>query len=322
MISRRTFVVIGMAGLVSPAAAMAQRGDASPRIGCLTPTDPKNENQREFRRGLRDLGYIENQNIVLEYRFGSDRNDRLHEFAADLVRLNVNVIFTAGTEATAAARKATSTIPIVAVSGDPIGSGFAESLARPGGNTTGLAILTPELSTKWIDLGREIVPGVSRIAVLLHREDGGPQLRALEPAARLLGVQVVVLRLQGPEEIAAAFESARQARAEVIVPLSSPVLAAHRQTIVTLASRYRLPAVYEHRLFVNAGGLLSYGPNFAAIFYRAATYVDKVLRGARPAELPIEQPTKFELVINLKTAKALGLTIPPSLLLRADQVIE
>jgi putative ABC transport system substrate-binding protein len=249
----------------------------------------------------------------------------LHDLAVG--ELNVKrrlepCIFTAGTEATAAARKATSTIPIVAVNGDPMGSGFAESLARPGGNTTGLAILTPESSTKWIDLGREIVPGVSRIAVLLHREDGGPQLRALEPAARQLGVQVVVLRLQRPEEIAAAFESARQARAEVIVPLSSPVLAAHRQTIVTLASRYRLPAVYEHRLFVNAGGLLSYGPNFAAIFYRAATYVDKVLRGARPAELPIEQPTKFELVINLKTAKALGLTIPPSLLLRADQVIE
>jgi ABC-type uncharacterized transport system substrate-binding protein len=319
---RRAFLAGSAALLAAPVVAEAQHPGGLRRIGCLTPGDPASESQLAFQRGLRDLGYVEGHTIAFEYRSGSGRNERLQEFARELVGNNVDVLFTTGTEATAAARGATTTIPIVSVTGDPVGSGFVASLSRPGGNTTGLALVTPELSTKWMGLVRELVPRVSRVAVLQHREDGGRQLEALEPVAQQLGVRLIIIKLQAVEDITAAFETAVRGGAKAIILLSSPALTTRREAVAGLAAHHRLPAVYEHRQFVEGGGLLSYGPSLPTVFYRAAAYVDKILKGAKPADLPVEQPTTFELVINLKTAKALGLTIPPSLLLRADQVIE
>jgi len=224
-----------------------------------------------------------------------------------------------GTAATKAVKAAMASTPVVAVTGDPVGAGFAATLAHPGGQITGLALLSPDMSTKWIELVSEIVP---RIALLVEPEAGRNQLPAIEPAAQRLRLQLLRLDIRRPDDIAPAFEKAARQGADAIVPLSSPVFANLRERIVALAARYRLPAVYEDRLFAEAGGLLSYGPSLAAVYRRAASYVDRILKGAKPGDLPIEQPTKFELVINLKTAKALGLTIPPSVLARADEVIE
>ena len=322
---RRAFMAVIAGGLLAaPLGPEAQSVGQMPRIGWLSPgVDARAATGEESRRGRRDLGYVNGQNVRLAYRFAAGQHDRLPELAAQLVRLNVDLIVTTGTAATTAARDTTSSIPIVAVSGDPVGSGFAASLARPGSSITGLAILSPELSAKWLELVREIVPRAARVAVLAFREDGGPQLPVLERAARQLGLQATVITLREPEEIDdRAFEAAIRARSEALVTLSSPVFATHRRRIVDLAARHRLPGVYESRQFVDAGGLVSYGPDLRIVFYRAATYVHRVLRGAKPALLAIEQPTKFELLINLKPAKALGLTIPASLLQRADQVIE
>jgi putative ABC transport system substrate-binding protein len=322
MISRRAFIG-GLAGslLAAPLAAEAQQPGKVYRLGVLSLGTASTPYQQAFREGLRELGYVEGQNLLVEFRGADGREAKLTELAADVVRLKPDVILATGSAATAAARKATASIPIVAVTGDPVGSRFVSSLAHPGGNTTGLAILAPDMSTKWVELVKELVPRASRVAVLAEGQTGSGQLRAMEPAARRLGLQLLVHDVGALEDIEPAFKAAVRERADAVVPLSSPLFFEHRR-IVELAARHRLPAVYEHRQFTEAGGLVSYGPNISIIYRRAAVYVDKILKGAKPADLPVEQASTFELVINLKTAKALGLTIPQSLLARADEVIQ
>jgi putative tryptophan/tyrosine transport system substrate-binding protein len=319
---RRTFIT-GMTGglLAMPLAAEAQPAGKVYRLGVLSLGTASTPYQQAFREGLRELGYVEGQNLLVEFRGADGREAKLTELAAEVVRLKPDALLATGSAATAAARKATTSIPIVAVTGDPVGSRFVASLAHPGGNTTGLAILAPDMSTKWVELVRELVPRASRVAVLAEGQTGAGQLRAMEPAARRLGLQLLVHDVGALEDIEPAFKAAVRERADAVVPLSSPLFFEHRR-IVELAARHRLPAVYEHRQFTEAGGLVSYGPNISIIYRRAAVYVDKILKGAKPADLPVEQASKFELVINLKTAKALGLTIPPSLLRRADEVIQ
>src|SRR3984893_7969456 len=319
---RRTFIT-GMTGglLAMPLAAEAQPAGKVYRLGVLSLGTASTPYQQAFREGLRELGYVEGQNLLVEFRGADGREAKLTDLAADGVRVKPDRRVANGWTATAAARKATTSIPIVAVTGDPVGSRFVSSLAHPGGNTTGLAILAPDMSTKWVELVKDLVPRASRVAVLAEGQTGTGQLRAMEPAARRLGLQLSVHDVGALEDIEPAFKAAVRERADAVVPLSSPLFFEHRR-IVALAARYRLPAVYEHRQFTEAGGLVSYGPNISVIYRRAAVSVDKILKGAKPADLPVEQPTKFELIINLKTAKALGLTIPPSLLGRADEVIQ
>ncbi len=278
-----------------------------------------------FRQGLRELGYVEGKNIVIEYRYAEGKLDRLRELAAELVRLKVDVIVTAGPAATRSAKEATVTIPIVmAFDYDPVGSGVVASLARPGGNITGLSALYPEMSGKRLELLKEIVPKLSRVAVLgTSTQPGNAQaLREMELTAVALGVQLQYLDVRGPKNIETAFQAARKGRADAVLLLASPVLLPQRRQIVDLAVKSRLPAVYAQPEFMDAGGLMFYGASITEMFRRAATYVDKILKGAKPADLPVEQPMKFELVINLKTAKQIGLTIPQSVLYRADKVIK
>ena len=278
-----------------------------------------------FRQGLRDLGYVEGRNIAIEYRGAEGHYDRLPDLAAELVRLKVVVIVAVGGPAGPAAQQATKTIPIVLVlSGAPVEAELVASLARPGGNITGLSLQHPELTAKRLQLLKEVVPKVSRMAVLWNPAGpiGAPQMRETEVAARTFGVKLQSLEVRGPDDLERAFQGAARGRAGALLVLGDAMLASHRPRIVGLAAKSRLPAMYWSREFVDAGGLMSYGPNFPDQFRRAATYVDKILKGAKPADLPVEQPTRFELVVNLKTAKALGLTIPPSILIRADQVIQ
>ena len=278
-----------------------------------------------FRQGLRDLGYVEGQNVVLELRWAEGRLERLPALAAELVRLPVDVIVTHGTPGTLAAKRATTAIPIVTTTiGDPVGSGLVASLARPGGNLTGLSLLGPELGGKRLELLREVVPGLSRVAILWNRANpyNAELLRDAEAAARTLGVQLQSLAVRGPDDYEEALRAASGGRAGALVTVEDPLAVTQRARIVDLAAKNRLPAMYFAREFVDAGGLMSYGPSFADMYHRAATYVDKILRGARPADLPVEQPTRFELVVNLKTAKALGLTFPRSVLNLADEAIQ
>jgi len=305
--------------LAAPLAAPAQQAPGkTARIGVLgrvsLPFDA-------FREGLRELGYVEGQNIAIEYRFADGKDERLPGLAAELVRLKVDVIVAVSPPATEAAKQATSTIPIVfPVSGDPVAEGFVASLARPGGNLTGLATIGPELVGKQLELLKAVAPKVSRVAML---QNPSQQVqRQAEDAARALGVQLQVLKARTPSEIEAAFAAMRSQRAGGVLVMRDSVFFAQRTQIVALAAKSRLPAVYGFREQAEAGGLMAYGASTPQLFRRAATYVDKILKGAKPADLPVEQPTKFELVINLKTAKALGLTIPPSLLGQADQVIQ
>ncbi|MGH7827479.1 MAG: ABC transporter substrate-binding protein [Candidatus Binatia bacterium] len=277
-----------------------------------------------FRQGLRALGYIEGKDIIIEYRNAAGKLDQVPHNAAEVVRLKVDVIVTAGPTDTRAAKEATSTIPIVmAFDSDPVGNGFVASLARPGGNITGLSILTPELSGKRLELLKEIIPRLSRVAVLgTANEPGNAQmLKETELAAGVLGVQLQYFEVRGPKDVETAFQAARKERAEGVLVLSSPVLT-QRKRIVDLAMKSRLPAIYDRREFVEVGGLMSYGVSLIDLDRRAAIYVDKILKGAKPADLPVEQPTRFELVINLKAAKQIGLTIPPNVLARADKVIK
>jgi len=265
---------------------------------------------------------------VIEYRYSGGKFDRLPALAAELVALKVDVIVASSTPAALAAKQATRTLPIVfAAAGDPVASGLVTSLARPGGNVTGLAVLAPELVGKCLELLTQAVPGVSRVAVLWYPGGHGERtekniLTGAEVAGRALGVRLQFVETRGPADFDGAFAEMTRARAGALTVLPSNMLINERRRLVDLAAKNRLPAVYGSREFVDAGGLMAYGPNFADMFRRAATYVDRILKGAKPADLPVEQPTKFELVINLKTAKALGLTIPQSLLLRADQIIE
>jgi putative ABC transport system substrate-binding protein len=322
--------VLALSLLLAPLAAEAQQAAKIARIGLLATNLAATPHLPEaFRQGLRDLGYVEGRNLVIEYRDAEGKVDRLPALAAELVALKVDVIVaTQGTRAALTAMQATKTIPIVFASvADPVASGLVTTLARPGGNVTGLSNVAPELVGKRLELLTQAVPGVSRVAVLwrpgaLGERTDKDMLKEAEAAARALGVRLQVVEARGPADIDRAFSDMTKARAGALTVLpSNPFLREHRR-LVDLAAKNRLPAVYFSREFVDAGGLMSYGANFADLYRRAATYVDKILKGAKPADLPIEQPTKFELVINAKTAKALGLTIPQSVLARADHIIE
>ncbi len=278
-----------------------------------------------FRQGLRELGYVEGQNIAIEFRWAEGKYDRLPGLAAELVRLKVNVIVASGPPAIQAAKQATETIPIVmAAIADAVAAGFVASLARPGGNITGLSLMLPELVGKQLELLKEVVPKVSRVALLGNPANPpyAQQVRQAQDAARALGVRLQPLEARDPSEIDKAFAAITTERADAVIVLPDTVLLDHRTRIADHAVRRRLPTVSGQSEQAEGGGLLAYGPSISDGVRRAATYVDKILKGAKPADLPVEQPTKFELVINLKTAKALGLTIPPSLLQRADEVIQ
>jgi putative ABC transport system substrate-binding protein len=319
-------LVLGI--FVMPLAAEAQQAGRTPRVGLLVTGPPAGADPlvAAFRQGLRERGYVEGQNVVIAARF-SDGVQRLPDLAAELVRINVEVIVTQGTPAAQAARRATATIPIVmATSGDPVAVGLVASLARPGGNVTGNSLLGPDLAGKRLELLREIVPGVSRIAVVSNPTNPAHALHmralVLEAAARTLGVELHPLEVRSPDDFERVFQAATSARAGALLVFGDPLFTAHRTRIANLAARSRLPTIYELSGFAEVGGLMNYGADLHEMFRRAAAYVDKILKGARPADLPIEQPTKFDLVINLKTAKALGLTIPQSVLIRADRIIQ
>jgi putative tryptophan/tyrosine transport system substrate-binding protein len=308
------------------ASAEAQQPTKIPRIGYLTGASFSGQLARTdaFRQGLRELGYVEGKNIAIEWRYAEGKLDRLPALAAELVRLKVDVIVTGGSTITRAAKEATVTIPIVmAQDNDPVGNGFVASLARPGGNITGLSILAPEISGKQLELLKETVPKLSRVAVLGNSTL--PQyalvLREIERAAGAFGVKLQYLDVLAAKDIEPAFRAASKGRADAILVLGSSVNFSHRKQIVNLAVESRLPAIYRSRVFVEDGGLMNYGASFNDLDRRAATFVDKILKGAKPADLPVEQPIKFEFVINLKTAKQIGLTIPPNVLARADRVI-
>ena len=278
-----------------------------------------------FRQGLRELGYVEGKNIVIEWRYGEGNLDRLPALAAELVRLKVDVIVTGGPAATRPAKEATATIPIVMASDtDPVEAGFVTSLARPGGNITGLSTLAPELSGKRLELLEEIVLRLSRVAILGNSTVPGnaQHLREVGTAAEAIRLQLKYIDVPGPKDIETAFRDARKERAEAVLVLPNPVAISQRRQVIDLAEKSRLPTAYYQPEYVEAGGLMFYGPSNTDLFRRAATYVDKILKGAKPADLPVQQPTKFEFIINLKAANQIGLTIPPNVLLRADKVIK
>ena len=307
--------------------AEAQQPPKVPRTGYLTGASLSAISARveAFREGLRELGYIEGKNIIIEYRQAEGKLDRLPALVAELVRLKVDVIVTTGRTPTRAAKQATATIPIVMTNDtDPVGNGFVASLARPGGNITGLSNLAPELSGKRLELLKEIVPRLSRVAVLgTSNQPGNAQLlREVELAAGTFGMQLQYLDVLGPKDIETAFRAATKGRADAVLALTSRVLNSQRKQIADLAVKNRLPATYPQSEYVEDGGLMSYGANISDLYRRAATYVDKILKGRKPADLPVEQPMKFEFVINLKTAKQIGLTIPHEVLARADKVIK
>jgi ABC-type uncharacterized transport system substrate-binding protein len=329
-VHRRAFLTaLGGSVLAAPLAAEAQPAAKVARIGYLGPNLAASPHLPEaFRHGLRDLGYVEGRTVVIEYRDAEGKFERLPALAAELVALKVDIIVAGGTPAALAAKQATRTLPIVfAGPGDPVTSGLVTSLARPGGNVTGLSSFAPELVGKCLEQLKQAVPGVSRVAALWQPGGLGERtdkdvLKEAEAAARALGVRLQFVEARGPENFDRAFSDMTRARSRALTVLPSNMFITERRRLVDLAAKNRLPAVYGLREFVDAGGLMSYGANPADSFRRAATYVDKILKGAKPADLPVEQPTKFELVINLKTANALGLTIPPSLLVRADEVIQ
>ena len=306
--------------------AEAQQPARVPRIGYLSATSPSaiSDRTEAFRQRLSELGYVEGKNIVIDYRYAEGKLDRLPALAAELVRLKVDVIVTAGPSPTRPAKEATSIIPIVmAFDNDPVGNGFVASLAHPGGNI-GLSTLRPELSGKQVELLKEIIPRLARVVILGTSTSPGyaQHLREIELAAGALKVKLQYLDVLNPKDIETAFRAAGKGRADAVLVQSTPVLFSQRRQTTDLAVKNRLPAIYDTTEFLEDGGLMSYGANRSDLFRRAAVYVDKILKGAKPADLPLEQPTKFELVINLKTAKQIGLTIPPNVLARADKVIK
>jgi putative tryptophan/tyrosine transport system substrate-binding protein len=321
---RRTFVVGTGTLLATPLAAGAQATGKRHRVGFLQPYAPPAPWMDAFRAGLRGLGYVEGENLLIEWRNADGRAERNPAMIAELVGLNVDVIVTWSTPAALAAKQATRTIPIVAVSGDPVGTGLVQAIASPGGNVTGLAVLTGEMDPKQMELLKEAVPGLSRLAVLVNRENPALQvsLEGIERTARLLSLRVLLLEVRDAKELPGVFDRAVRERAGALLVLRDAVFTSNRRDIVALAERSRIPTMYGWREFVDAGGLMAYGVSFPYLWRLAAAYVDRILRGARPADLPIEQPMKFELVINMRTAKALGLTIPPAVLARADEVIQ
>jgi len=328
--NRRWFLCSGLAGLLAGSSqAFAQVRGKLHRVGYLSARATHAAVDDAFVRGMRELGYIVGQNLVIEYRWAGNDLNRLQRLADELVRLDVDVIVTATTAGTRAAMRATTTIPIVmAASADPVAAGLVASLNRPGGNVTGLSLQTTDIARKRLQLLREIVPGAAKIALLAERVAEPAQgttgilVAETQAAARQVSVGLVVREIAKPDELADAFAQFRREQARALIVQVSPLLIEHRVTIVEMAARERLPAMYEARNFVDDGGLVSYGPDLRDAYRRAAAFVDRIFKGARPGDLPVEQPDRLALVINLKAAKALELTVPPSLLSRADEVIQ
>jgi ABC-type uncharacterized transport system substrate-binding protein len=319
-------VVLTLSLMLAAVAVEAQPAGKVWRIGVLSPGVPAHSPPLEaFRQGLHGLGYIEGRNTIIDERFAENRNERLGDLARDLVQARVDVIFALNTPAALAAKRATTTIPIVVTRvSDPIGAGLVASLAHPGGNVTGLTTVSPELSGKRLELLREALPGVERVTVLWNSANIGhtANVREMEAAGPRLRLAVSALRVRGEQDVSTAIQTAVNTRAGALVVIDDLVISSYQARILDIASKYKLPVISQFREFCEAGGLMAYGPNNDEMFRRAAFFIDKILKGAKPADLPVEQPTKFELVINLKAAKALGLTIPQSLLMRADQLID
>ena len=324
--NRRAFITLLGGAAAWPLAVRAQQTTKLPTIGFLGANNAKFERASTdaFVQRLRELGWVENRTVAIEYRWAEGRDERFADIAGEFIRLKVDVIFTYATPSSIAAKKATAIIPIVfAAAGDPVGTGLVASLARPGGNITGLSIQQTDLASKRLEMLREVLPGLRTVAILF--DAGGPnsvlEMGEAQAAARTLGLAVVASEVRRAEDIAPAFDAFR-GRADALYVCSSPPLTTNRVRVNSLALGARLPTMHGLRDFTVAGGLMSYGPNLPSLFRRAGDYVDKILRGAKPNDLPVEQPTKFDLIINLTTAKALGLTIPESFLARADEVIE
>jgi putative ABC transport system substrate-binding protein len=323
---RREFITLLGGAAAWPLAARAQQAAKLPTIGYLGAVSPSAESQRvaAFMQRLRELGWIESRNVTIEYRYAEGRSERFAEFAAEFVGLKVDIIVTSGTAAVIASKQATSLIPIVfALAADPVGSNLVASLARPGGNVTGLSHQKVDLADKRLELLREVVPGFRRLAIMANI--GNPavvlEMREVQATARKLGNEVTTFEIRGAEDIAPVFD-ALKGRADALYVCGDSLVDTNRVRIITLALGLRLPTMSDFPEYVEAGGLMSYGPNFPDLFRRAGDYVDKILRGAKPGDIPVEQPTKFDLVINLITAKALGLDVSPTLLARTDKVIE
>jgi putative ABC transport system substrate-binding protein len=325
-VNRRTFIS-GLAGSAAwPLAARAQQPAKLPTIGLLGATAPAAASQRTaaFLQRLRELGWVESRNVAIEFRWAEGRTERFAEIAAELVQLKVDVIVTSGAGPVMAAKQATSTIPIVfTVASDPVGTGLVASLARPGGNVTGLSYQGPDLGAKRVELLREVIPGLRRLAIMVNSNAAGAmqEMREVLAAAGSLGLEVTTLDVRQAEDIAPAFASL-EGRAQALLICADPLVNAYRMRIIALALGTGLPTIFGERENVETGGLMSYGPAIPDLFRRAAEHVDKILRGVKTADIPVEQPTKFELIINLKTAKALNIRIPESFLVRADEVIE
>jgi putative ABC transport system substrate-binding protein len=307
--------------------AIAQQSQKAPRIGFLgvSSSSAYSGYIDAFRKGLRELGYVEGQNIAIEYRYGDGKRDRLPDLSADLIRLKVDIIMVSGSLAIGALKNATKTIPIVMTSvEEPVAQGFVDSLARPGGNITGLTNLAPELSGKRLELVKETLPKIDRVAVLWDPEGPGPAVafKETQAVAPSMSLQLQSLQVRSPNDFEGAFKAASAERSGALIVLQSFLTNAHRHRIVDLARTHRLPGMYTQMEYVEVGGLMSYAPSYTDIYRRAAIYVDKILKGAKPADLPVEQPMKFEFIVNLKTAKQIGLTIPPNVLARADRVIK
>jgi putative tryptophan/tyrosine transport system substrate-binding protein len=324
-VNRREFIsLIGGAAAAWPLAARAQQTGKIHKIGYLSPGS-LTPVVTPFFDSLRELGWIEGKNVTFEYRYADNRLERLPELAAELVRLNVDVIVAVGTLGPLAAKRATSTIPIVmTAAGDPLGSGLVASLARPGGNVTGMSLMAPDLGGKRLELLKELLPRLSRVAVLWNAANPYPALvfKETQTAGRTLGIEVQSLEVRGPDDLDSAFAAARRQHPHALIAVEDPLTGTYRKRIADFAVTEQLPSLHGLREDVKAGALISYGASLADLLRRAAGYVDKILKGARPADLPVQQPTTFELVINLGTARALGIDVPPTLLARADEVIE
>jgi putative tryptophan/tyrosine transport system substrate-binding protein len=317
------FVVVLLAIAVI---AEAQQLGRIPRIGILVAASASSYKARveAFRQGLRELGYIEGKTILIEYRYSEGKRELLPDLATELVRLKIDVIVVTA-QVVLAAKKASPTIPIVfGAAADPVGSGFVSSLARPSGNITGLSVMSPDLDGKRLELLKEAFPKVARVAFFWQSSDsrGTPALTNMEPAAKTLGLKLLSLEVRGLDDFESAFARAKREGAQALITTSGPLIATQRRLVLDFAAKNRLPAIYSNGEFVEAGGFMSYAPNYTDLWRRAAGYVDKILKGAKPADLPVEQPTKFELIINLNAAKQIGLTIPPNVLARADKVIK
>jgi putative ABC transport system substrate-binding protein len=322
-LTRREIITL-FGGLAAwPLSTEAQQPKRVSRVGVLSLATVMSPIEDAFRQGLHDLGYVEGQNLILEYR-GAGSADRLPVLAAELIAIKVDVIFAAGSEATRAVRQETTSIPIVMTSTNPVGLGFVASLARPGGNTTGLSLLGPEVSGKRLELLKEMIPGIAKVAVFWNPDDPGAQfsLKETQAASELLVIQLQILETRNVDAFDGAFLAANRQGAAAVILLPAPLMSRNAARIANLAMQRRLPTLFFTGDSVKSGGLISYGASIIKIYRRGAYFVDRILKGANPADLPVEQPTKFELAVNLKTAKALGLTVPPSLLARADEVIE